>query len=192
MALINVPLAGESLGQTRVPIQTNFITIGTAFAIDHVDYNTAGQGKHNKVTLPVQAVDPVLVANDIAIYSKVNGANVSQLFFERAGGAPYTWTDSLQAVNGWTRLPSGILLKWGTQAIVAPGGQVNIVYVGPAFTQIYSAQVSCLDATLGDSNCAVRIMSYNNLAGLQIYASQRTIWPSSGFNFSVTYLTIGV
>ena len=62
MALINVPLAGQSLGITRDPVNNNFSTINSAFLVDHVEYNTAGQGKHNKVTFPVQGGAPAFTA----------------------------------------------------------------------------------------------------------------------------------
>ena len=40
MALNNVPLSGQSLGVTRVPINQNFSVIDADFSVDHVAYNT--------------------------------------------------------------------------------------------------------------------------------------------------------
>ena len=193
MALINVPLTGQSLGQTRVPIQQNFLTIGAAFAIDHIDYNTAGQGKHNKVTLPVQAADPVLAGNDIALYSKSNGAT-SELFFMRGITPAYSWTDSLNNINGWTRLPSGILLKWG-QGNGANGSTPWTFPLGaniPAFTNIFKIFVNTDYTNANDGDGFVRLNGFAApWTDFTVYGSHRTSVGAWG-PVSFSYLAIGV
>ena len=192
MALTNVPLTGQSLGQTRVPIQQNFLTIGAAFAIDHVDYNTAGQGKHNKVTLPVQAADPVLAGNDIALYSKSNGAT-SELFFMRGITPAYSWTDSLQATAGWTRLPSGILLKWD----VSTGGPGLTTYTFPlganipAFTNIFQIILTTAYNNIAGGDGFIRLNSFvAPWEQFSVYGSERTTLNPKQVGFN--YLAIGV
>lgn len=193
MSLINVPLAGQSLGDTRVPINQNFATIGVAFIQDHVDYNAAGQGKHNQVTFPLQAADPVITGTDFAIYSKNNALNVPQLYINYGGVGPYAWTDSLTNTNGWTRLPSGIVLKWG-QGIA--NGLTNWVFpVGanvPVFTTIFQIFVCTAYNNVNDGDDFVRLNNFvAPWTNFNVYASHRTTVGAYGpapFN----YLAIGV
>lgn len=141
MALNNVPLAGQSLAVTRVPINANFATIDAAFLVDHVDYNVAGQGKHNQVTLPVQAASPGTLATEIAVFSRLSTLTAINEFCMRrqANGSVIEMTSSLNSPTGWTFLPSGILLKWGAAA--SAGGATVFTYpvaaTNPVFNQVF-------------------------------------------------------
>jgi hypothetical protein len=192
--LNNVPLAGQSLGVTRVPINQNFATIDAIFSIDHVPYNTVGAGKHNKVTFPLQAADPVVAATDFAIYSKANALGVPQLYMNYSGVGPYPWTDSLTNTNGWTRLPSGILLKWG-QGNNA-NGLTNLVFpVGlniPAFTSIFQILVCTSYNNVNDGDGFVRLNNFvAPWTSFNVYASHRTTVGAYG-PLAFNYLAIGV
>lgn len=142
MALNNVPLSGQTLNDTRDPIRNNFSTINTAFLQDHVEYNLAGQGKHNRVTMPIQVGDQPTTATEMALYTK-NVAGIPQLFLRRnTNGAvidlssmAYNFTSST-IINGYGRLPGGILMKWGV--FLAANGTNNLTYdvSAPAFTQV--------------------------------------------------------
>jgi len=91
MALNNIPLAGQSLGTTRAPINQNFSVIDAAFQIDHVDYNIAGQGKHNKVTFPVQGSAPAFTVGDIGLFNlAVGGTNELNITNSSGVTTPFT------------------------------------------------------------------------------------------------------
>ena len=83
---INIPQPTQSLGQTWSPILNNFNNIQAAWIINHVDYGASGAGKHNLVSMPVQAADPVTPALEMALYTK-NVSGVAQRFIapESAG-----------------------------------------------------------------------------------------------------------
>ena len=126
MALNNIPLAGQSLGTTRAPINQNFSVIDAAFQIDHVDYNIAGQGKHNKVTFPVQGSAPAFTVGDIGLFNlAVGGTN--ELNITNSSGVTTPFTKSLAANPGWTYIPSGMIMAWGTGTVTG-GGNVTINY----------------------------------------------------------------
>ena len=80
MALNLVPNAGQNLAITRDPIRNNFNTIDTAFSVNHVSYGLAGQGKHNFVSMPVQAAPPVTAAAEMALFVQDDAFNVPQLY----------------------------------------------------------------------------------------------------------------
>jgi hypothetical protein len=42
MALNQVPNPNQTLGETNLPIKTNFATIDTGFSVDHVTFGASG------------------------------------------------------------------------------------------------------------------------------------------------------
>ncbi len=113
--LNDVPQSGQTLGITQPLIRNNFTTIDTAFQVDHVPYSTTGEGKHNKVTLPVQAADPANIAGEIVLYNKLNAiTNVNTLYIKGPTGAIVPATaNTLFAQNGYTYVPSGQVIMYG-------------------------------------------------------------------------------
>lgn len=155
MALNPVPQSGQTLGQTRVPIFGNFTTINAAFLVDHVEYNTTGQGKHNKVTFPAQSPAPTFLSGEEGLYNLLNGTtSKNELYVHKqtsAGTADIPFTASVLSnsiptnnSNGWTYLPSGILVKWMINLPVPNVGSnpVNLVAIGPTFTNVYWVGIS--------------------------------------------------
>jgi hypothetical protein len=181
MSLTILPTAGQSLNVTRDPIRNNFTIINTDFPIDHAPWNdTTNNGKHFKVTLPVQAAAPAFSAGDIGFYNFPVSAH-NELFIHKqtiSGTADIAFTQStLSTYNpsigeaGWTYLPSGIILNWGTGVSNAVGvGSVTFskqfptavlnvqftIYTGttPATSEIFwtgasTTTASCLTAVNG-------------------------------------------
>lgn len=151
MALISVPLAGQTLASSRPDINSNFSVIDTAFAVDHVDYNLTNQGKHNKVSFPTQAIMPAPAAGIVQLYSQVSAitGEPELVFAHQAGSTAPTaaqiveFTSAGWANPGWTRLPSGILLKWHAGISFASVSTVAIdlnidVPGSPNFTNVFS------------------------------------------------------
>ena len=112
MALNNVPLAGQTLGITRVPINQNFAVIDADFAVDHVAYNTTNEGKHNRVSFPIQNPVPVPQAGIVQLYSQVSAitGQPELVFTHQAGStAPLAaqiveFTSAGWANPGWTTI----------------------------------------------------------------------------------------
>lgn len=125
MAGLNlVPNSGQSLDETRDDIKNNFIYINTGFAVDHVELNSgANSGKHKAVTMVNQTVAPaapVTLAGESAIYAAPSlvAPNASAIFIKHGASSAAVdgieITYALQAASGWTQLPSGIIMQWGT------------------------------------------------------------------------------
>ena len=89
----NVPLTGQTLGVTRVPINNNFSVIGSTFEVDHVGYNLTDQGKHAKITMPSQGAVPSFSAGEIGLFNQ-NAAptNINDIWLARGAAAPYPMT----------------------------------------------------------------------------------------------------
>jgi hypothetical protein len=168
MALNNVPLAGQTLTSSRSPINANFVTISTAFAIDHVDYNTSGQGKHNKITFPSQSSAPSFSNPEIGLYNKLPAAPFplttrNELFIRRADGGETPITAAgvdgggFLASSGYYYLPSGFLIKWGVAVFptLAPhtfaAGIITLPVATniPVFASLYFSQFTVGNDTAG-------------------------------------------
>jgi hypothetical protein len=167
MALNPVPQPSQSLAQTQSPILNNFALIDAGFSQDHVDFNIPNAGKHNQVTLPVQAAMPVASANDDIIYAMIPQAPypltlINETFIHKqvAGvnqSVDIPFTASIlstnanpgNATNGWSYLPSGILIKWGSITGVFLN-QVWYPYLFPAgtnvpaFTQLFNVTLQAV------------------------------------------------
>ena len=131
----NIPISGDSLGGTRDRIRTNFQVIFDKFAINHLDFDEVGSGKHKFLQMPRQSAAPTTDPTDCGFYAKV-GTNPAQtnLFFRgENSGFEYQLTKAISAstslfganiaygtppagfsqVGGWTFLPGGLILQYG-------------------------------------------------------------------------------
>jgi hypothetical protein len=187
--LNDVPLAGQTLNATRADINDNFNVISNAFAVDHVNYNAAGQGKHKKVTFPVQGATPSPIdAGDNVLYSFLYPTtNKNELYVHKqtsAGTANIPFTASILsestpilATPGWTYLPSGILLRWdyisgnGSSIITLPTG---IGGCPPFSNTIYAVFLTSVAPSASDTNDAVRLNAILNSSQFSVYFSPRT------------------
>lgn len=198
MALINVPVPGQTLGNSRPSINSNFAVIDTAFQVDHEDYNTTNQGMHNRVSLLTQSPVPIQMAGTVQLYSQISAITAQpELVFARQTGSSPTavqiteFTSAGWANPGWTRLPSGILLKWhrgvsfiGSTAIV----DLNVDVPGsPNFTSVFSVL-----STTENPNA-----NYNNNIGIKTIVGTVVTFSqfgitSPGSSVTITYLAIGM
>lgn len=139
----NIPASTDLLSQSQADIQNNFIAIGTLLSPNG---NAA-------VTLPVAAGDPTTSATNMALYTQTSALTARpEMYILRNSTIPnpngnppnpIEFTSAVYANPGWTRLPSGILLKWGTFTVALNSTASDNFIVGPgAFTTVLSIQMS--------------------------------------------------
>lgn len=141
----DIPLSGETLGSTRDRTRSNFQQIASLIAQNHIPFNTAGQGKHKFLQMPEQLgsigqvgvpLPPTTLANEGGLYTKVglNPAETNLVFRGESDGFEYQMTRVDQAnvgrfattPNGWTFLPGGLILQWGS--VSSPGTSGTVTY----------------------------------------------------------------
>jgi len=200
MPLTDVPLSSQTLAETQPTIRSNFATINTAFSVDHVPYVDGGQGKHKKVTFPDNTDVIPNVAGELTLFNKTTTlTGIPDVWMQRGSVAlgtknPIPITGSLQATNGWSYLPSGLLIKWGidTKArntlstITFPTG-ANI----PDFSSIFMVQVSQTfgaGPSTSDLNTAV---SAGNITIANFQVFPRAIGLPNGSTVNIFYYAIG-
>jgi len=209
MSLNNVPNAGQSLGVTRNPINQNFSTINNAFGIDHVTMTPPGtaapQGFHDQVSLVIQGSTPPtawgLTYNGIYAYKPAGFTNVNETYFHSqkfSGATEVPGTASILSTatpgtgltagtSGWSYLPSGMIMKWGTVDMSMPNPVVPVVFPTgatiPAFTQCLNIQLTILNSGAGATDF-MRVQTFTNL---QFTPS----WSNRDTNSKFMYLAIG-
>jgi hypothetical protein len=200
MALNNVPLASQTLSDTQFPINQNFSVINTAFSTDHVSYNSSGQGQHNKISFPIQNPVPSPQVGIVQLYSQLSAlTGQPELVFTHQSGssAPAAaqiveFTSAGWANPGWTRLPSGILLKWHAGINFASMSTVTVnlnsdIAGSPNFTNVFAVFPSTTNASA----------KYNNIIGIQSITGFVVIFAQFGIanppaNTTIAYLAIGI
>lgn len=196
MALINVPLATQSLGQTNADIRTNWTTINNTFAIDHVEFNAgADSGFHKKLTMQRQTTLPIAVTDpSILIYNALDAATArSEIYLKRQSdgvnlGIPITeMITAMGGSKGHTYFGSGILINWGvvsgTAGMATPSENFSKAFSGAStYSIVYSA------STTGNNNIFTVRLSTQAAASVQ--------WtPTTGspsVAYVVNYIAIGL
>jgi hypothetical protein len=202
----NSPAAAQLLSVSQPIIQGNFAILQNIFDINHVDYNSGtNAGKHIYVELPIAAGNPIppiaFPAAEIVVYAATNATTtVNELYVNKTNQATVVqvpMTASILStssnpglnVSGWTYLPSGILLKWGSGS--ANGNTPILFPVAaniPVFTNVMSMQLCTAYANTADANLFARLGNFSN-TGFNAYGSQRTSVTNAAVGFQ--YLAIG-
>ena len=195
MAYKDIPLSTDKLSTSQADIRTNFSDIQALITVNHGDFDAADEGKHTHVSLPEQGASPTTAADEVALFSRQSTlTGVAELAVRKeSDGTVNEFTSSTAATNGWTRLPSGILLKWGIQTVSVTGDAYLTYPVAatvPAFTTVFSAQVSVYVNTVNDSDTAIRVSDVSDATKLRVYGSHRYSSGSAATTF--TWFAIGV
>lgn len=191
----DTPLTGESKSYTQPLIRENFSSIETAWNVDHIEIDDATDyGKHNCITLPEQAAACSTGANEGVIYAREGAySTATELCFRReSDGTIIEFTGGTLNEPGWTRLPSGLLIKWG---ISSATGYTLITFpvatTIPAFTSIFQVSAMTYGNAAGntDTDTAIRVDSFT-ITNFYAYGSARSTTGSKLTSFS--YIAIGV
>ena len=138
----NFPQGTDRPSQSVAQFQDNFTQLNTQFGIDHYPFvSPTNQGKHQKVTMPVQGADPATAASELAEYVKTLGA-FSELYLRRdSNGTIIQMTSQDPEVGGGfpsygqSFLPGGVQIKWGYLNVPAGGDNTaTFTLLVPALT----------------------------------------------------------
>lgn len=96
--LPNIPAATDVISQSQSQIQGNFQALAPFGA--------------GYVQLSQQATNPAVAGTNIALFQASTGG----VSLKNAAGTVVDFTTKATGSNGWTRLPSGILIQWAQLA----------------------------------------------------------------------------
>lgn len=183
----DIPQATDKPSQSQGEILDNFQGINEIWKVNHYTFADNDAGKHTFVELPVQGIAPTPVADQSTLYTfeyQPTGANplASQLVLvQPTGGARIPISSgSTSAGNGWSWLPSGLLMKWGQQTITTTNMLQTVTYPGstPEFNDaavsiMLVINTSGVGAT-NDVDTVVYLKSRGDAAKFTFYAFRRT------------------
>lgn len=155
-----VPLSGQFLGNTRAAINSNFQVIQTWTGTDHFALNATNAGKHKFVRMPVRTTVAPSASGELSIFTKTGTSpaesnlyyaadnNTSSIYqLTRTDNAHYATFGKNVASGtqsrGWTFLPGGLLMMYGSKTSPGPSGTVNFPFTFPGGAP-YSIQLSVI------------------------------------------------
>ena len=192
----DTPQAAQAINTTQTLIQTNFSSLSTVNNVNHVAITDASDyGKHKFLQMPEQGASPTTAANEAAIFARQGAlSSVAELCFRReSNGAVVEFTGGTLADPGWTRLPSGLLIKWGTTSLTTPPAPAVCTFpiagTIPVFTSVFTVFVNPISIT-GLANVAVTLYDFSTTQFRAQLSQRTTTYVISPL--SVHYLAIGV
>ena len=120
----SIPLATDAMSTSQGDLQGNFLTLGSAWNVNHVQMNLPAQGKHHFIHIPngtFGAGFPLITGgNEVALY-----AESGNLYLRPASQAVGVHTNDINLTGGakvspgWCYLPNGLIMKWGSGTVNA-------------------------------------------------------------------------
>lgn len=188
----SIPQPTDILQQSQADLLANFQALKQLIDVNHSTFGSATEGKHAQVAMPNLGVTPTFSGTDGVFYTNTTSlAGGTSVFVKRPSpGMPIPITVFGGAAEGWSYLPSGILLKWGRGN---GSGPVTTVFpVGatiPNLTTAYNAIITVDGVGAGDIDIAVRVSNLTNTQ-IEVYCSKRTEFGAAAASFR--YLIIGI
>lgn len=182
----NVPQANQLISQSQPIINANFVAL-----------NSFGNGY---AELVLQSSAPSFSSNNDGLYVLANATTgVSETYIhiqnQSAGTVDIPFTASAMSntatascVNGWSYLPSGLLIKWGTTAAASSPVSITptVTSGGPNFAQVFTVYVTGYDTALANFTCGQSTAANNTSGNFDAYCSN----PSA--TTSIKWLVLGV
>lgn len=133
-----IPRPTDQLNNSQADIQGNFLEIYNWVAVNHGQFDTPFAGKHFEATFPENGAPTNTLIDEANVYSQQSAltGNTELAWQRENNGARIEWTGALPANIGWTRLPSGILLKWGQAN--STGTNFTVVFPVAANTPVFT------------------------------------------------------
>lgn len=125
----NIPQATDPLKVSQSDILANFQELFTFFGVNHSNFGTLDAGKHLFLQMPRQGAAPATGATECALYSALGATSaVTELVFRRENnGTSIPFTEGSNAQSGWTRLPSGLVMKWNSVNVSAVNAAADVI-----------------------------------------------------------------
>lgn len=203
----NIPQPADQLKNSQPQLLANFQEINTLINANHVGFNLGDEGKHKFLQMPQQANNPATNNTEIGLVC-LQGAisNIPELNFVRNNnGDNIPFTEGLLATPGWTIMPCGLVVKWGTITINAgvyqPTQSRIVVYPTVGFRPFTQPAFFTLFSDKFDGNARLSPFAYsiNTAVGtntsLQFnfrYSSLDKIAGSTTVPIIVNWLAVGI
>lgn len=184
----NIPAASDLISQSQAQIQANFQAL-----------NAPGNGYAD---MTLKTVAPTIAAGNTGLYNLNNATtttNETYIILNRTGGAdaptnvPMTASKLSNTVlassgNGWSYLPTGVLIKWGSVAATTSSVAITptVTSGGPNFNAVFNVQLTGRDTSANTNFACGQNTAANGTSGnFTAYCANATA------TTSINYLLIG-
>lgn len=199
----NIPTGLINLDVDYQNIRNNFTQLNTSFGLNHIQFSVGpNNGKHTFVEMVNSSTIPAgLTSSEGTMYTKLLSGtsqlfytpdnsgnefqltNVSSVQFARFGtNTNYTGTQS----GGWTFLPGGLIMQYGSIITTPNGGTATITFPKPFLSQVYNIQLS-FNRT--DPSSVVQTVRVSNFSSASL--SSFNFYSGSNNNTPVFWTAIG-
>lgn len=198
----NIPQPPDIKAISQPQMLNNFIAINNLIAVNHQTFGELNEGKHKFLQMPEQNMAPTTAVNEAGLYAAVGASSgQAELVFKRETPAvnpllPQTvaFTEcsvgNNNALPGWTRLPSGLLMQWGGSVRIANPANPTSVTFGKEFSSFcYSVQLTLVNPGSGNIQNFVNLLSFNKTGFVAQAFTKSGGIPSDAY---VYYLAIGI
>lgn len=136
----SVPLSSDSPSTFPAQNQTNMSRLETIIGNDHQFNGTAASndGYHNLINMTIQAPSGALASTG-RLYAKSN-VNIYPYYMDDNGVEQQLAGQNSIAASGYTTLPGGVIMQWGTKSSPGTSGSVTFGLTFP--TAIFQVQLT--------------------------------------------------
>jgi hypothetical protein len=189
-----IPQPSDDLSFSQPQILNNFGAIQSLIDVNHYDFTgdilatgfNTNAGKHFFVEMPQVTTAPTTLANEVGFYCQADPITGNPAMFlakksSSAGSNAYSFSEFVATpwvtpgAFGWTRLASGMLIKFGTNNGAA-GPTISIPLngsgLGPDFVSVYTALITA--STFGSSatpNFPAAFAGFSGTFNLNVYTN---------------------
>ena len=179
--------SGDTLAASRDPIRNNFSLIQTSLELNHGAFGAADQGKHKFMQMPEQGSAPTTAANEVALYAKQdpNAPGEAAIFYRQEGsGNEYQITTSHKtnlaqfglSNPGWTFLPGGLLMQYGTYTQASSSGGTAVVFPTPFAATPYAITLELNRDSGTDASTMIKALSATGFTGRSTASGSHTAY----------------
>ena len=171
----NIPRPTDLLSNSQADLLSNNTSINSTFSQNHIPLNVAtNNGKHTFVELVANSGSPPTASGEGTLYTFTSGSVTDLWYVPDASGNDYQLTrtnaskfslfgannnyqaaggSNASVTGGWTFLPGGLILNYGSASSLNPGGSITVKYANPFTSSTYSVVVTPRTSTsIGGGN----------------------------------------
>jgi hypothetical protein len=192
----NIPQSSDRLTDSQSDMLGNFQAIQALIDVNHYDFASPNQGKHFMVSMPAQSPAPMFAAGEVGLYAFLNSVtNQNELYINKTNQVTVTQipatASSLSVLSapaqgsaGWSYLPSGIYIAWGTATV---SGNTLVTLPNPPPTQLLSVQLTPVSGSSSYMNYQTVL---NNIVSRSTFNVVGTL-NGGASSFTCSYFVIG-
>ncbi len=126
----SIPASSQTLGNSRAQILNNFAILRSTIAVNHIDVNDSGNGKHRWCHLVSRTTtNPSTSATENCLFTRLAANSTERLFFRKPSNGVVVQlsnTDPIVSNSGASFLmgnvtDGGVMIQWGSGTTAANG-----------------------------------------------------------------------